>query len=68
MEITKEMSIGDVMRLDPGAADILMSFGMHCFGCPYSLAETLEQACLVHGNDINELIRQLNEYFADKQA
>ncbi len=67
MEITKEMSIGDVMRLDPGASEILMSFGMHCFGCPYSLSESLEDACMVHNNDVNDLIRQLNEYFAKKE-
>ncbi len=67
MKITKDMTIGDVMRLDPGAAGILTSFGMHCFGCPFSLSESLEDACAVHNNDIEDLLRQLNEYFADKE-
>ena len=65
-EITKEMSIGDVLQVDRGTADILTSFGMHCFGCPYSLMESLEDACAVHGANVDELVHQLNEYLSDK--
>ncbi len=66
MEITKEMSIGDVLQVDRSTADILTSFGMHCFGCPYSLMESLEDACQVHGANVDELVDQLNAYLSEK--
>lgn len=66
MEITKEMSIGDVLKIDRSTADILTSFGMHCFGCPYSLMESLEDACRVHGANADELVDQLNAFLAEK--
>ena len=66
MEITKEMSIGDVLKIDRSTADILTSFGMHCFGCPYSLMESLEDACQVHGANADELVDQLNAFLVEK--
>ena len=66
-EITKEMSIGQVLEVDRGTAEILTQFGMHCFGCPYSMAETLEDACAVHGNNVEELIDQLNANLSEKE-
>lgn len=60
MKITKEMLIGDILRINPNAAPILMSFGMGCLGCPSSQMESLEQAAAVHGIDVNQLIERLN--------
>lgn len=67
MMINKQMSIGEVLRLDRGCAPIFMSFGMHCLGCPHATAESLENACAAHGTDADELVKQLNEYFAEKK-
>ena len=64
--ITKEMSIGQVLTLDRGCAPIFMAFGMHCLGCPHATAESIENACFAHGTDADELVKQLNEYFANK--
>ena len=64
MEITKSMSIGEVLRLDRNTARIFMEFGMHCLGCPHATAESLEMACAAHGANADELVHQLNEYFA----
>ena len=55
MKITKEMTIGQVLRVNPQAAQILMSFGMGCIGCPASQAETLEEASMVHRIDVDQL-------------
>ena len=33
MEVKKEMSIREVLMLNPGTARIFMEFGMHCLGC-----------------------------------
>ena len=66
MEITKSMSIGEVLRLDRNTARIFMEFGMHCLGCPHATAESLADACAAHGADVNRLVEKLNAYLADK--
>lgn len=60
--VTKQMSIGEVLRLDKGTAPIFMNFGMHCLTCPHATAESLEEAALVHGCDVDALVKALNEY------
>ncbi|MBQ8537539.1 MAG: DUF1858 domain-containing protein [Clostridia bacterium] len=67
MEINKSMSIGEVLRLDRNTARIFMEFGMHCLGCPHATAESLEMACAAHGANADELVHQLNEYFAQAE-
>lgn len=61
MKLNKNMTIGEVVRTYPQTVEILMDFGMGCVGCPASQAETLEQAAMVHGFDVEELIEKLNE-------
>lgn len=61
MKIDKDMKIGELLEQDPEKAEILMDAGMHCLGCPASQAETLEEACEVHGIDVNELVEELNK-------
>ena len=60
MKIDKTMTIGELLEEAPEKADILLEAGMHCLGCPSSQAETLEEACLVHGIDVYELLEKLN--------
>ncbi len=60
-QITKDMLIGDIIDADPDAAPFLIAMGMHCLGCPASRGETLEQACEVHGVDVNEMVQKMNE-------
>ena len=59
-EITREMTIGEILRTKPEVAPILMEAGMHCLGCPASQAETLEEACSVHGLDVEDILEKLN--------
>ncbi len=61
MNFTKDTTIGEILELAPEKADILLEIGMHCLGCPASQAETIEEACDVHGIDVNELIEKLNK-------
>lgn len=61
MSITKDMTIGEVLRANPEAPRILMSFGMGCIGCPSSQAETIEEAAMVHGLDLNQILDALNK-------
>ena len=54
--ITKDMTIGEILRTNPSVAPILMEAGMHCLGCPSAQGETLEEAAMVHGMDIEDLM------------
>lgn len=58
--INKDMTIGEVIRMKEAAPEILMSFGMGCVGCPSAQAETLAEAAIVHGLDIEKLLAALN--------
>lgn len=64
--IKKTMTIGEVLRLDENLAEVLLGFGMHCFGCPVSQMESLEDAAAVHGVDIDLMIEKLNEALNSK--
>ena len=59
--ITKEMTIGEVVYNHPEVMDTLTEYGLHCFGWPASQAETLEEAAMVHGMDVDKFINDLNE-------
>ena len=62
VEITKVTQIGEVLRMNPNVKDVLMGFGLHCFGCPMSQMETLEEAAAVHGVDADLMIEKINEF------
>lgn len=59
--ITKDTIIADIIKMRPDAAQILMSYGMGCIGCPSAQMEKLEQACEIHGLDLEEVLNKLNE-------
>ena len=61
MEINKDMTIGELLEKAPEKAELLLEVGMHCLGCPASQMETLEEACAVHGIDVNEVVEKLNK-------
>lgn len=60
MKVEKETLIKDVVGIGPEAAQMLMDFGMGCIGCPASQAESIEEASMVHGIDVEELLKSLN--------
>lgn len=60
MQIEKTTKIGELLDTNPEKAELLLSVGMHCLGCPASQAETIAEACEVHGIDVEELIKKLN--------
>ena len=59
-DINKNTTIGEMLRLKPQAAPVLMEMGMHCLGCPAAQGESLEEACAVHGIDVEALVEKLN--------
>lgn len=54
------MTIGEILRANPAVAPVLLSAGMHCLGCPSAQGETLEEAAMVHGIDIDVLMEAVN--------
>ena len=63
-QVTKQMLIGELLQLEPNIAGVLMRAGMHCIGCPSSQMESLEEAAMVHGMDVDVLVEQINDFLA----
>ena len=64
--ITKDTIIGDILDIDRTTAPYFLEMRMHCLGCPSARGETLEQACMVHGVSVDELVEKLNQHIANK--
>jgi len=60
-KFSKDMTIGEIINKDERTQAILMGFGMHCFSCPMSQMETLEEASMAHGIELDLLVEKLNE-------
>lgn len=61
VKIEKNTIIGDILDIAPQAAPLFFAIGMHCLGCPSSRGETVEEACAVHGIDVDKLLELVNE-------
>ena len=61
IEVTKQTQIGEVLKLNPNVKEVLLGFGLHCLGCPMSQMETLEEAAVVHGVDVDFMLEKLEE-------
>jgi hybrid cluster-associated redox disulfide protein len=66
MEVSKDMTIAEIIQKDAGIIPILLDAGMHCIGCPSAQGESLEEAAFVHGMDGQELIDKINAYLSGK--
>ena len=66
MKVTKETLIGDILDKAPELAPIFIEIGMHCLGCPHSRAESIEEACMVHGTDADALVAKINAQLSGK--
>lgn len=67
LKVTKECLIGEMLDMDFGIAQILIDAGMHCIGCPSARGESLEEACMVHQMDADDLLKKINDYLAAKE-
>ena len=65
MKVTKDMIMGEILRMEMGLAPIFMENGMHCLGCPSSQMESLEEAAMVHGMDADVLVQQINDFLGE---
>ena len=63
MEITRDMSIEDLVDLKPGAVRYLADRGIKCIACGEPIWGTLEQAAMEKGfgeEEITGFVRDLN--------
>ena len=60
-QVTRDTIIGDILDMDQTTAPYFMEIGMHCLGCPASRNETVEEACMVHDQPVEELVERLND-------
>ncbi len=63
-QVSKDMTINEIISIDRELVRFLMEAGMHCVGCPSAQAETLGEAGFVHGQDVDVIITKMNEYLA----
>ncbi len=61
MKITKDMTMGYIVKEFPQTVPVFMAKGMGCLSCPTAQLESLEKGAALHGLDINELLKELNE-------
>ena len=66
--VTKDITIGELLKQSPDVAPVLMSAGMHCLGCPASQAESIEDAAMVHGLNVDELMAEINDFLEKNKA
>ena len=64
-KVTKDTIFMDALKIAPQSANLFFEIGMHCLGCPSASGESIEEACLVHGADCDELVAKINALIED---
>lgn len=59
-KITKNTLIKKTLEINADAANILAKYGMHCLGCHLAHNETVGEAAIAHGIDVDKLLDELN--------
>lgn len=65
-KVTKDTIIGDILDMDASTAPYFFEMGMHCLGCPSARGETIAEACMVHGVDVDDMLKKLNDHMSGK--
>ncbi|BCA79756.1 DUF1858 domain-containing protein [Desulfuromonas sp. AOP6] len=64
-KVNKDMTFHQVLQMSPEVANVLRKYNLGCVGCMGAMNETLEQGCIAHGLDVNDILRDLNALFAE---
>jgi hybrid cluster-associated redox disulfide protein len=59
VKITKDSTVGEVIKANPKAAEVFQQMGMKCLGCPSASSETVANAAEIHGMDLHRLLEEL---------
>lgn len=65
-QVTRDMNIGEILDNARETVPFFLEMGMHCLGCPSARGETLEQACMVHGVNADDLVEKINKFLSEK--
>ncbi len=68
-KINKEMGFSEVLQKYPQTASIMLKYGLHCIGCHAAAFETIEQGCIAHGmneEDIKKMLKEMNQSLEKK--
>ena len=65
-EVTKETVISEIMMNAPESAPLFQEIGMHCLGCAMATGENVEEACSAHGVNVDEFLKLLNAFIAQR--
>lgn len=60
-EITADSIVADIIRIYPNTIPVLRSLGLGCLGCPSATGEPIRQAAEIHGLELEQLVKTLNE-------
>ncbi len=63
---TPDMPINDLLQAHPEAFMALLECGMGCVSCPSAAVETIAEACMVHGLDVDDVIDYVNHSLTEK--
>lgn len=64
MKVTKDSNLGEVAKSYPAAAQVMLSYGLHCVGCFANAYDTVEMGARIHGmteTEVKEMLAQINE-------
>lgn len=59
-EITRDMTLREVLNIKPAAVKIFEKWNIPCSGCPVASMETVEQGAMLHGINVDQLVEELN--------
>lgn len=60
-KVTKDMTLGDIIKKYPETVEVMLKRGLHCVGCHVAAWETLEQGAKAHGMSEKEIESMLSE-------
>ncbi|QOX64920.1 DUF1858 domain-containing protein [Anoxybacterium hadale] len=66
MKVNESMLLNEILDMDPDITDIFIRHGLNCLGCPGARSENLREAADGHGINLTQLLKDLNDYLAEK--
>ena len=65
--VSGKTPISEIIAEYPEAVEVLMAIGMHCIGCFASSMESLEDACMVHELDAEQIVEAVNVVIEERR-
>lgn len=66
-QATKQNTIGEILEMNSEVAALFLGHGMFCISCPSAQNESLEEACMVHNIDADELLDLINKFLSAEE-